>query len=220
MANNHARIEILPSEAPALLTLITPCYLRPRALVRNRSSVEMQHRNDIEQIRVIDDIGRGWEWVAREVAEATNDATGQYVMGLDDDDELVPGAVDALASALAEMDVLPEVIIVRCEIEYRDGRRVIVPEQNFWGVIPPIKGHISGQCVIVRRDVRMKHLDAFRRDEGDIAIDYPWMRVVLDPANGYHVMWLPLVVSVMQSRGMGKPEIDVVGIPAVAAGGR
>lgn len=209
----HARIEILRDTrtvgAP-FITIITPCYKRPLALARNRASVTAQLRTDIEQILVIDDVGRGWDWISKELALATRHARGQYIVCLDDDDELTePGVIDDLAASLRELETLPDVIVTLCEIQYSFGPRIIVPEPEYWGK-PPVKGHISGQCVILKRDVRMKHLQDFGADADGMVIDFPWMRAVFEPGNHYSVLWLPLVMSRMQFRGMGRTEEEML----------
>lgn len=207
---SEARIEHFKAQDAAFLSIITPCFKRPAALARNFASIEAQGRTDIEQIRVIDEVGRGWAWVARELAEATRLASGTYVMGLDDDDELQgPGVVEHVARAVRELERLPEAIVVLCDVEWSNGTRHIVPGPAYWGK-PPVKGEISGQCVLLRRDIRLKHLADFRADDDGMVIDFPWMRAALDPANHYSVLWLPLLMSRMQFRGLGRTEEELV----------
>lgn len=204
------------------LTIITMSYKRPSLLAQNRAILERQTCQDFEQIVLEDTVGRGWPWVARQYQEAAGLARGRYVMYVEDDDQLADiYTVGYLRDVIGLLDQGPDVIVALFGLIWRDGREVPVPEHEFWGKLPPQKGHISGQCIIARREVWQKHAAQFGPDgEDEYAIDIQFVRSILDETNAYHILWLPCLISKMQVRGLGRTEEEMSGIQTAAAGGR
>lgn len=99
-------------------SIVIPTYNRPKLLSRALSSVEAQHRSDLEILIVNDGSTQAYEFnchsskhivyqvnhVRCGVSSARNRALrmakGEWILFLDDDDELVPGYVDQLSGAI------------------------------------------------------------------------------------------------------------------------
>jgi len=203
------------------LSIITMAYKRPVLLARNQAMLARQTCQDFEQIVIEDSEGRGWPWVAEQYRVVAGEVRGRYVMYVEDDDQLASAdTVAYLREAVEMMDVAPDVIVVKFGMIWRSGRSLTIPEPEYWDK-PPIKGTISGQCIVAKRAVWQKHAPQFGPDGDDnYSIDIRFIQSILNESNGHLVLWLPCMISKMQVRGFGRTEEQMSGSRAVAAGGR
>lgn len=150
------------SYAP-FLTFYTPTCKRPQALARCLASVAAQTAiEDIEQVVIPDHIGLGVGGMYRRVQVYAHAVHGEYVHVLADDDVLAAPTVVAEVREFASLSGHPEVILVKS----RKGAHTY-PTGAPW---PPVCGWIDLGCVITRRDVWKRHVQAYGRPgryEGD-----------------------------------------------------
>jgi GT2 family glycosyltransferase len=145
------------------MTFYTPTYRRPQALAACLASVQAQTAvASIEHIVIPDHVGLGVGGMYQRVPFYANAVHGKYVHVLADDDILVSPTVveEVLACAVRNED--PEVIIVKS----KKGNSVY-PTKAHW---PPAMGYIDLGCIITRRDVWRRHVQAYGhpgRYEGD-----------------------------------------------------
>ncbi len=209
-------------EVRPFFTIVTTAYKRPLALAQNRASIQAQTCQDLEQILMIDEVGRGFGWVARQFEKFAPMAHGRYVLNMADDDELASRNVLASVRAAVEvMDNDPEVIVVLLDHVWSSGYRLIIPEPELWARKAIFRGHISGQNLIVRNDIYQEHAHDWRYEGDGYEFEIAHIQAILDPANHYSVLWLPYVVVRQQFRGLGKTENELMaaGRLQAAAGG-
>jgi glycosyltransferase involved in cell wall biosynthesis len=185
-----------------MITVVISTYNRLELLREAVASVRAQTYREWELVVVDDASGDGtWEWlrgeadervrvfrqeVNRERSAARNlgleEARGELVMFLDDDDRLLPGALAALAGLLKRY---PEAVAaVGARVKFRDGvYRVAIPHtpwvtcREIWPELVAAWGSVSGQNL---------YRTAVVREVGG----YPlWLNVVED-----RKMWLDVAV--------------------------
>lgn len=161
------------------ITLYTPTYKRPQALVRCIKSVERQTIADqIEQIIIPDYVGRGVGGMYEQVPQYVSAVHGQYVYFLADDDVLdASDVVERVRDYVQEQDEPPPVIIVRAE----KGGLMLPLEPHG----EPVQGHIDLGCFIVRGDLWREFAGrgAYgNRYEGD----YDFGRALWDAGHAFH----------------------------------
>lgn len=200
------------SEKTPYFTIFTPAYKRPMALARNRASLAAQKCQDYEQIIMVDEVGRGFGWLARQFETFAPMAHGRYVLSLADDDELADSSSLAdIRSAVELLDYDPEVIVTRFGLIWSSGHNVVIPEPEFWAREAVFQGHISGQNLIVRNDIYQKHAHDWRYEGDGYEFEIAHIQAILDPANGYRALWLPFMPARMQFRGLGRTEEELKG---------
>jgi GT2 family glycosyltransferase len=96
------------------LTIITPTYRRPEALVRCMASVQAQSAVEaIEHLIIPDYVGRGIPGMFRTLARYAAAVHGQYVYVMGDDDVLVGPTVVQQVREAAIDEGQPPVLLVR-----------------------------------------------------------------------------------------------------------
>lgn len=169
---------------------------RPNFYAKHCESLAEQTCQDFEHYVVTDDVGRGWQW-AQAQFEAHKDAVrGDFIMQLDDDNALaIPEAVNLL-KCLAEGS-RPDIIAF-----HTDSLELgIIPHAVCWNK-GPIKGHMSGQDVAVRREVWQRHIHA--HSTGRYDSDYDFLAELW--GCGYEVRWLDRLLVRCLRVSRGRPE--------------
>ena len=144
------------------LTFYTPTYKRPQALPRCLASVAAQTAvADVEQVVIVDHVGRGVAGMFESVPQYVDALHGLYVHLLGDDDELAaPDVVERVRAFAVEHDY-PQLILVWT---IKGGFRWPAGA-TMW---PPRMARIDSACAIVRRDVWRDHARSWGlRYEGD-----------------------------------------------------
>jgi glycosyltransferase involved in cell wall biosynthesis len=130
----------------------------------------------------MDGTGKGKDFEYNLMCNALKDKAQDYFFFLDDDDTLIPGALERIAPFLSEDKP------VICQM-LRGGR--LKPSVN---VIE--RGHIGLPCMILH--AKHKHLaDVTARESGD----YDWIKAVTDRL-GY--TWVPVALVNSPRRSYGK----------------
>jgi hypothetical protein len=127
------------------LTLYTPTYKRPQQLARCLASVGAQTAaDDVEQIVIVDHVGRGIGGMYAQVPAYVDAVHGRYVHVLADDDVLASPTVVEQVRTFADTSGFPPLILVTARKGGQDW-----PTDPPW---PPQEGHIDLGCAIVRAD--------------------------------------------------------------------
>lgn len=183
-----------------LLTIMTRRWPAGRATSYEimRRSVETQTRVDgWEHVFLFDDSqeGRGVAWADANLVDVFPQTRGAYIWVVDDDDLLESDAVEVVLETIAA-NGNPGVVVVKGTF----GMFGVLPREDVW-MAQPIWGGISGQNVVVRRDLALKHCHAWRDDPtGDVGYstriwaDYP------------QIVWLDRMVVHQQRNGFGRPD--------------
>ncbi len=126
-----------------------------------KASIAAQTDQGIEHYIIEDEVGRGIGWSHREIARRAPEYRGQYVQVIDDDDWIVtPEYVADLRRIIQRF--LPDVLVVRM----REPSGSVLPLPESWGSMPHV-GRMAGENAVVRRDLFVKHADAWsERYEG------------------------------------------------------
>lgn len=143
------------------LTLYTPTYKRPEALVRCMRSVEQQTLvSEIEHLIVPDYVGLGVGGMYQRVPSHIHAVHGEYVHFLADDDVLASPTVVEQVKQAAEQNGYPPMLLVRVI-----KGALQLPFGQPW---PPVIGQIDLGCFITRADVWKAHAHKYGdRYEGD-----------------------------------------------------
>lgn len=177
---------------PPLLEIITRTNNRPDLLSRNVASVRRLGPRALHTI--IDGAGRGMTWAQETLCHNAPNLTGDYVMVLDDDDEIIaPNLLDELAAVVGVSS--PDVVMVQMDHGQPLG---IMPRGEHWGVRPQL-GHVGASAFIVRRQAFQRHAAAYV--PGEYNSDFNFINAVFDAAPA--VAWLELVASRVNRRSFG-----------------
>jgi hypothetical protein len=143
------------------LTFLTPTYRRPKGLAACLASVQEQTAVErIQQIVIVDHVGRGIGEMFSALPTYAPAVQGQYVHVLCDDDLLWDETVVETVERFAADHDQPPLIIVTV---VKNGAPY--PRGQAW---PPVEAHIDLGCLIVRRDVWVGYCgDYGTRYEGD-----------------------------------------------------
>lgn len=178
-----------------LVSFITRCYKRPKALSRCQRSIETQTDIDHEQVLIIDDIGKGLLWANQQFHAHRERVKGKYVQFIDDDDYFIDtDFVKRIREINKESD--PDIIITKI-----DAKPVVYPTDKSWNK-EPIRGEIMGGCVCVKNEVFQKHIHAFGQPK---AGDYFFIKEIFDNKNGYKIHWEDRI-TIQAVRGYGRTE--------------
>lgn len=175
------------------LTIITRHMLsRPNLLKVQQASLAAQTCQDFEQILIVDDLGRGFAWAQKQLADfvATNT---DYIWVFDDDDKIAcPKFIECLKAATEQSH--PDVIMVKMLYAGQ-----VLP--GGWGR-PPQEGQITQASYIVTADVWNRHRHAYT---DRYQADYDFIADVWrDPIT---VVWHDCVaITDQRGRGLGRPE--------------
>lgn len=141
--------------------------------------------------------GMGLAWADAAVARLIPMAKGEYVWIVDDDDEVCPDAGLIIHAAIAASH-WPDVIVVQGEF----GHNGILPTRAVVAAGRPIWGGISGQNVVVRRELAISCADGWiEPPNGDIHyMEQLW-------AKPMRQVWVNNKILVRQQRnGQGRPD--------------
>lgn len=180
-----------------LLTILTRHWPQGRAESYKRfmATIDAQTVGGFEHWIERDDYGRGVKWADANLADAIPQTAGRYIWLVDDDDLLDPDAVAIITQAIQARDC-PGVVVVKGTF----AQLGILPRDNVWHK-SPVLGSISGQNVIVRRDLALKHCCAWRDDPMG---DYGYcMRLWADEPR---IEWLNQVIVHQQRQGRGRAD--------------
>lgn len=170
----------MTEDAPFLSIVTRHMASRPRMFARCLESLKVQTCQDFEHVVLADEVGRGMAWANRQFFEHRALPQGEYVLILDDDDELATPEAVAILKAAAEASQA-DIIVFYGEHGERLGR---LPTANVWGKAP-LYSQISGQDFITRREVWYRHIAAYGAERaGDFAFLSEVWRC------GYCVHWL------------------------------
>lgn len=180
----------------AFLSIVTRHMTsRPRMFARQQASLQVQTDQDFEQVLIEDPIGHGLAWANAQFAVHAEGVHGAYVLALDDDDLLAEPTAIAQLKQVAHT-TQADIIMFRV----RRANLDVLPDNANWGG-PPVAGHISGQCCIVRREVWQRHAAAWDQPRG---ADYAFLTELWQ--HGYQVAWHNQLLVRMQRIGHGQPE--------------
>jgi hypothetical protein len=170
----------------------------------NVRSLVAQSDPDWSQDFVVDTAGRGIGASYEALAQA--DAHGKYIWVLDDDDVCVyPHLVRALRrlvdreDAVGGVEAWPELVMVKMD----HGRLGVQPDEALWGRAP-VEGHIGVSAFLVRRDVWLRHRQAFT--PGHYASDFAFIAAAYAAAE--RVVWLDVVASRVLRISHGRSELE------------
>jgi len=173
------------------LSFYTPTYKRPAALAACMASVAKQTEvQRIEHVIVADYVGLGIAGMYAQVPDYAEALHGEYVHLLADDDVLANPSVVAQVLDFSRSEGAPPIILVD----------VLKNGMHIGGNWPPVEGRIDLGCLIVRRDIWMRHcFDYGKRYEGDYDMARAMARA------GHRTARLPLVF-LTGGVGRGVPE--------------
>lgn len=200
---------VFADDAPRL-SILTVAF-RPRGLWSLHDKLLRQSDKSFEHILAMDEIptGSGFEWCGRMWAAAGMEACGDYLAVMNDDEEPVDDdAVRRLTESL-RLHEYPDILIVGLDFAMRSGARTILPNGESREQKRFVRGQISPQCLIVRRDIWQRHARLWTEPTDDgYSIDLAFMDALLSPTLAYRVVWTEDVFCRMVSRGLGVPEVD------------
>ena len=179
----------------ALLEVVTRCNRRPKMLAVNAASLDAQLCGDWVQTLIKDDTGIGM--AAAQAQLARFDPYGEYVMVLDDDDMLVDRRLVLDLQRIVMTCGHPPAVIVRMD----HGDLGVLPPDELW-LKDPVQGRIGVSAIITRRDVWMKHRDAWNSARYESDFDYissVWAE------HAERIVWHDTVASRVQRRSVGAP---------------
>lgn len=191
-----------------LLTIITRACRRPKKLTRCIESVLAQTCQDVEQIFLVDKVGRHNEnpilWANTQLETYADRVDGEYVYTLDDDGHL--GDIETVESIkqTAELFKRPGVILVKTSAVSLGGTPGIWPKSDIWNIEwergqRPEKWVGNGYCVVVRSDVWKKHIKAYQYAHGG-----DWMFITeLCKDGSISFVRLNIIAAVGHGRGAG-----------------
>lgn len=179
----------------AFLSVVTRCYKRPKMLANNVASVRSQTDPDYQQVFIVDDMGRGVGWANRQLVERAHEATGQYVMVLDDDDMLSDETLIETLKGIVEKN-RPELIMAKMD----HGELGILPNDDHW-LKRPEHGQIGMSAWVASNELyRGAVQNIGPKRAGDVA----FYQALYDRAAS--IYWLDQVISQVQRISWGKPE--------------
>ena len=162
-----------------------------------RKSLADQNCQDYEHIIIVDEIGRGVAWANGMLAERDwSCLNGQYVYILDDDNMMLPGAIDSIRAAATSHDMLI------CRINRLKRVHRVFPENKYWQKKPKYR-HIDIGCVVLRRDLflkAVKHFTARYEGDFDFISEAYWI--------AESVNWVEKLIMKMQKISGGAFEYD------------
>jgi hypothetical protein len=121
----------------------------------NQASLRNQSDPDYEQVLLVDEIGRGIEWAHTNMTTACPQINGDYILVLDDDDQIVVNTCIAELKQAAQTGA--DVIMLKMEIV----PGFVVPEDDYFRAAPVV-GHIGMSCFVVKRDLWITNVSHFK----------------------------------------------------------
>jgi len=178
----------------AFLSILTRHLPQRAAMLKiNKASLAMQSCQDFEQLLAIDGLGQGWKHAAEMLADMARDATGDYVLILDDDDIMLNA--DGVKLIKEAAGSAPAAVIFR---GYHADLGIL-PNDNIWMRRPGL-AQIGSFDFITRRDVFCDLVETavsngYTNDFG--IIDGVFER-------GLPVTWLNVLVCAVMRRSRGQ----------------
>lgn len=155
---------------PPFLTIVTRTCRRPVMLSACIESVLAQTCHDLEQIFIVDQIGKHPEgnilWANRQFAANKHRIDGQYVFMLDDDGVLIQPDFVATVKALATDEGYPDVVLVKSLSLNHKGKKVQFPLSHVWDIAwelgeRPAKWAGHGYNEVVKANVWKACIEAY-----------------------------------------------------------
>ena len=164
---------------------------RAEMLQINKASLCMQSCQDFEQLLMIDGQGGGWKHAAEMLTDMVQDATGDYVLILDDDDILLNA--DGIKLMKEATITAPAAVIFK---GYHADLGIL-PNDNTWMRRPRL-AQIGSFDFITRRDVFVELVDTADGYNNDFGIiDGVFERCL-------PVTWLNVLMCAVMRRSKGK----------------
>jgi len=177
------------------LSIVTRTCNRPNLLKICTDSVKAQTDQDLEQLFIIDEIGRGKVWAQASLNEYKDklNINGKYVMVLDDDDFLVDlSFVEVLKNTVGCSS--PDIIFFRGLL----GNKLYPPDE-LWEK-PPVHARICTFCFAVKKDFYMRFIHKWaQRDSGD----FHFIRACFNASKNN--LWINRAVAKAQKISRGVP---------------
>lgn len=186
------------------LSIVTRCCKRPRMLGLNMASLDAQSNKSIEQVFIVDHVGRGIAWANQQLYTHRHRVHGRYVYILDDDNRLVSEKFVArvLGGAVAFGD--PEIFVVSGTRPTADVKRF--PDERAWKSQTLRKETTNAHCYVVRADVWKKHIKSFGYPP---TLSGAWQfPKALIAHGGYHWVWMDVLGGESIQLGRGRVETD------------
>lgn len=176
------------------LSIVTRCHRRPVMLEKNIHSVAMQTDKDIEQVFLVDFVGRGLLWANKQLFEHRDKAVGDYIYILDDDCLLIcPEFVELLKETAKTK---PSVIMVRSKRPQLAPK--LLPRDNIWGHRERLPMKANCLCYVVEHKFWQENIAGFAGRAGAGLFMKRLVKTVATFA------WLDIVAAETQQLGRGR----------------
>ena len=179
------------------LSIVTRSYKKPNCLKRNIASVEMQTDQDLEQIHIVDDVGRGLAWADQALHHNMHRNNGKYVMVLDDDDLILNKHFITLLKHVAERKK-PDVIIWRGK--FLEANITLPLIDQYWGRYP-IRAFIGSFNYCLRNELYQKHIHVC---QCGISGDFDLIKAVFEDNPTPNIFWYNKILVSTQQKSYGK----------------
>jgi hypothetical protein len=186
------------------LTVVTRCYKRPAMLQINMASLDAQTDKGIEQIFIIDRVGRGIVWANQQLYAHRNRARGRYVYILDDDNRLVDKDLVAELRRAAMLWRDPDVFVVKGLRPTSNVR--VFPDDQAWRTNTLRKATTNAHCYVVKANVWKMHIKSFGYPP-TLSGAWQFPKALIDHG-GYRWVWRNIVAGESIWLGRGRTETD------------
>jgi len=185
------------------LTIVTRSYKKPKCLERNIESVQAQIDQDLEQVFIIDDAGRGLAWADQALDQNKHRNSGQYIMVLDDDDVITNKNFIALLKLITK-NHNPDVIIWRGK--FTAINLVLPPLDRYWG-IKPVKAFIGSFNYCIRKEIYDEYIHICNTGACG---DYDLITAIFNKTPPPYVFWYNKIFVATQQKSQGT-QLDFIG---------
>ena len=185
------------------LTIVTRSYKKPLCLEKNVESVKAQVDQDLEQVFIIDNVGRGLAWADVALNENKQRNHGKYIMILDDDDLITNKNFVMLLKQVAER-LDPDVIIWRGK--FTEINAILPPLDEYWS-IRPNKQFIGSFNYCIRKEIYDEHIHVCN---SGLCGDYDLISTIFARQPPPSLFWYNKILVSTQQKSFGT-EVDTKG---------